>query len=298
MPPNDSKPLRKNPRTLKRASLCTIHEVESWQLENQYLIGHYRTASNSYRSSLASLCYLHNQTSNVYTHLVGTGLFLAWALHTYNDMLQRYPTSEFYDFLVFGVFFACALSCFGFSALFHLFMNHSAKVNQIWLLFDLYGVFALIIATIFSGTYYAFYCERFWWKTYSSGIIAITFACALFCSKPQFRHPKWRNVRAVLFISIGFYGVLPMTHLAEKWGRPKANEIIAWNLMFWEGLSYGFGAAVYAFRIPERWQPGRFDIWGASHQIFHVCAVLGAALHYQGLIKGFDYSHSPNSRQC
>ena len=52
------------------------------------------------------------------------------------------------------------------------------------------------------------------------------------------------------------------------------------------------------FRIPERWRPGSFDVWGASHQIFHVCAVLGAALHYKGLLKGFDYNHSPSSRQC
>lgn len=248
----------------RNAVLCTIHEIESWQLENKYLIGHYRRASHSYRDCFTSLGYLHNQTSNIYTHLLGTLVFLAWAVQTYYDVLKRYPTSDFNDFLVFGVFFICALSCFGFSACFHLFMHHSAEVNQTWLLFDLYGVFALIVATIFSGTYYAFYCERLWWKVYSGGvrcyppykccteltkqwqILSITFACAVFCTKPQFRHPRWRNVRAYLFISIGFYGVLPMTHLAEKWGRPKANEIIGWNMMFVEGLSYGVGAAIYA----------------------------------------------------
>lgn len=242
--------------------------------------------------------YLHNQTANIYTHLIGAILFLPWVIQVYNDILYRYPTSDFNDFLVFAVFFASALGCFGFSALFHLFMNHSAQVNQTWLLMDLYGVFALIIATVYSGTYYAFYCERFWWKIYSGGIFSITFSCAIFCTKPRFRTPKWRNVRAVLFVAIGCYGALPMTHMAEKWGRPKANEIIGWNLMFWEGMSYGAGAAIYAFRVPERWMPGTFDIWGASHQIFHVCAVIGAALHYRGLLIGFDYNHSPMSRQC
>jgi len=49
-------------------------------------------------------------------------------------------------------------------------MNHSEEVNQIWLLFDLYGVFALINSVIFSGTYYAFYCEPFWWAVYSAGV--------------------------------------------------------------------------------------------------------------------------------
>lgn len=170
MPNEDSISTNRPRQSLKSALLCTTYEAESWQLENQYLIGHYRTASHSYRASLASLGYLHNQTSNVYTHLFGVGLFLSWAIYTYNEVLQRYPTSDFDDFFVFAVFFACTLFCFGSSALFHLFMNHSADVNQIWLLFDLYGVFALIIATIVSGTYYGFYCERFWWKVYSAGV--------------------------------------------------------------------------------------------------------------------------------
>ncbi len=33
---------------------------------------------------------------------------------------------------------------------------------------------------------------------------------------------------------------------------------------------YVGGAIIYAMRIPERFWPGRFDIFGASHQIWHV----------------------------
>ncbi|KAF2673952.1 HlyIII-domain-containing protein [Microthyrium microscopicum] len=286
------------PHSWKNAVICTIHEVESWQNENQYLLGHYRTVSNSYKSSLASLGYLHNQTCNAYTHIIGAALFGAWAFQAYNDILTRYPTSDFDDFLAFGVFFAGAFICFGLSATFHIFGNHSLKVYQTWLLLDLYGIFALIIATVYSGTYYGFYCEKFWWKVYSAGIFIITFSCAIFCTNSSFRGPKWKKFRALLFVAIGWYGAIPMTHMAQKWGRPKANEIIGWNLWFFEGLSYAGGAVIYAFRIPERWMPGTFDIWGASHQIFHIFAVIGAALHYQGLLKGFDYNHNPATRQC
>jgi adiponectin receptor len=51
-------------------------------------------------------------------------------------------------------------------------------------------------------------------------------------------------------------------------------------------------------RIPERVRPGLFDIWGSSHQIFHVCAVAGAAWHLFGLLKAFDYNHDPVTRRC
>ncbi|KAG7618852.1 AdipoR/hemolysin-III-related, partial [Arabidopsis thaliana x Arabidopsis arenosa] len=51
------------------------------------------------------------------------------------------------------------------------------------------------------------------------------------------------------------------------------------------GLLYGLGALVYATRIPERWMPGKFDIAGHSHQLFHVLVVAGAFTHYRaGLV--------------
>lgn len=38
--------------------------------------------------------------------------------------------------------------------------------------------------------------------------------------------------------------------------------------------------------------PGTFDLFGSSHQIFHVLVVLAAISHLFGLIKAFDYHHS------
>lgn len=58
------------------------------------------------------------------------------------------------------------------------------------------------------------------------------------------------------------------------------------------------GANFYQAKVPERFAPGRFDVWGHSHQIFHVCVLLGAASHLTGAIKGFDYNHDPLTRRC
>nr|CAD1831817.1 unnamed protein product [Ananas comosus var. bracteatus] len=38
--------------------------------------------------------------------------------------------------------------------------------------------------------------------------------------------------------------------------------------------------AFYVSRVPERWRPGRFDLAGHSHQIFHVFVIAGALAHY------------------
>jgi len=46
------------------------------------------------------------------------------------------------------------------------------------------------------------------------------------------------------------------------------------------GLGYILGVIVYVSRIPERLYPGKFDIWGHSHQIWHFFVLSAAILHY------------------
>lgn len=48
-------------------------------------------------------------------------------------------------------------------------------------------------------------------------------------------------------------------------------------------LLYLFGALLYATRTPERYFPGRCDFVGQSHQLFHVCVVVAAIVHYLGI---------------
>ncbi|KFY23639.1 hypothetical protein V493_05740 [Pseudogymnoascus sp. VKM F-4281 (FW-2241)] len=73
---------------------------------------------------------------------------------------------------------------------------------------------------------------------------------------------------------------------------------MGWYWYIREALWYVGGAVVYMAKVPERFAPGRFDVWGSSHQIFHVCVLLGAASHLAGAIKGFDYNHDPVTRRC
>lgn len=47
--------------------------------------------------------------------------------------------------------------------------------------------------------------------------------------------------------------------------------------------------------MPERWRPGTFDIFGSSHQIFHVLVLLAAASHFVGLLNAFDHEHKYRS---
>ena len=58
-----------------------------------------------------------------------------------------------------------------------------------------------------------------------------------------------------------------------------------------EGLLLILGAVFYATRAPESIKPGKFDIWGCSHQIFHVLVVPARSVHAIGIWRAFDYNY-------
>ena len=62
-----------------------------------------------------------------------------------------------------------------------------------------------------------------------------------------------------------------------------------------EGVLLLLGVLFYAKRIPEslkRFKPGTFDIWGSSHQIFHVLVVLAVVCHLVGLVRVLEYNQT------
>lgn len=150
-------PATKNGR---KTTLLSFHELEPWQQDNAYILTSYRPLSHSYTRSLLSLSYLHNQTVNIYTHLIGVPLFALAAHRAWTTLSPLYASATHEDFVVFACFFAGLLACLSCSALFHTFANHSRLVHERWLLLDFLGILALIAGSWVPGVYYGFYCQR------------------------------------------------------------------------------------------------------------------------------------------
>lgn len=108
---------------------------------------------------------------------------------------------------------------------------------------------------------------------------------------PHFRTPAYRWMRTSLFLALGLFGIVPSLHGVFLFGFTKAVDTISIVHLILMGASYVIGALIYGCRIPERWYPGRFDIWFASHQIFHVCVVIALISHYVGVMRAMDFWH-------
>lgn len=139
--------------------LLTWDEIESWQQHNPYIVTAYRPSTNSYLKSARSISQIHNQTVNIWSHLLGAVAVIFSAIVLYRIYSSRLHVATNTDLLLFGQFFMGAIACLLFSSAFHTFNNHSETIYHSFLLNDLTGVILLTTTSFYPGLYYGFNCE-------------------------------------------------------------------------------------------------------------------------------------------
>jgi adiponectin receptor len=267
-------------------------ELPQWLRDNQHIHSGYRPASSSFLVSFQSLSYIHNETVNIYTHLLPSLVTIPAGIRLYQVLAPRYKTASEADITVFACFFIGAAFCLGMSATYHTISNHSPVVARIGNALDYVGIVGLITGSFIPSVYYGFYCVPFLQRVYWTMICSIGFGCTCICLVPRFRTPEWRALRAAMFVAMGLSAVFPVVHGWLLYGVDQMTRQIGLDWLLLQGFLYILGAAIYAARVPERLLPGKFDILGSSHQIFHVLVVCAALAHLTGLLCAFDYRHS------
>jgi adiponectin receptor len=267
-------------------------DLPHWQRDNHHIHRGYRPASSSYFVSFQSLGYIHNETVNIYTHLLPCLLSLPLGYWLYRELRPRYETASHSDVIAFACFFLGAAFCLGMSATYHTISNHSPTVSRIGNALDYIGIVGLITGSFIPSVYYGFYCAPAFQRLYWGMIITIGIGCTCVCIIPRFRTAEWRPFRASMFVAMGLSAVFPVAHGLMSYGVEQMTRQIGLFWLVLQGFLYILGAVLYAARVPERLWPGKFDILGSSHQIFHVLVVCAAASHLTGLLQAFDYRHS------
>ncbi len=69
-----------DPKRHKNIYTTSLDNMPAWYADNEFIHSGYRRITNSYAGCFLSLFYLHNETANVYSHLVGAlGFILSLA---------------------------------------------------------------------------------------------------------------------------------------------------------------------------------------------------------------------------
>lgn len=142
-----------------RRRLLIAAEVPPWYAQNPFILTGYRPVSGSIRLCLQSLAYLHNETVNIYSHLV-PAVFAAVAnclLHAYFQ--AWYPRASWADQAVLHINLSSSILCFGISSAYHMFLCHSEAYHDLWVRLDYVAIVFQIVGSFISGIYVGFYCE-------------------------------------------------------------------------------------------------------------------------------------------
>jgi adiponectin receptor len=270
-------------------ALAHYTALPDWCGDNPHILSAYRPVSNSYHACLQSLTYLHNESLNIYTHLI-PALILAFALPTLQIHVSSiYAAAPWTDRFILTLTPIAALLTLSLSATYHTLMNHSRFVSASCLLLDYTGILVLILASFISGIYVEFCDSPVHQRIYFGMIALLVLTSCVFVLHPKLQGPVYRAHRTAAFIATALSGFAPVVHACVHYGAYEA--FYYRGVMWWlaEGLWYGSGSWFFAKRWPECcvWakekDKGRFDVWGSSHQIFHCCVVAGAACHCWGV---------------
>ena len=239
----------------------------------------YRPMNKPWTFYFRSLFWIHNDTGNVWTHLISPFVTFA-VLYSFRENIDFYNNPSAQGFIVFTVGSCCL---FFFSAAANLLHSKSETAHYLTFCFDymgiaLYGYGQATLAFYCSGTplFYEIFASSFNW-------IAAILATACTIGNTLARTLYWKPCFTKKFLQVSpccmsfiWSQLAAIFRMFECWNQDGCIK----NFNVYHGLSWGFvilNGILFALHQPERTFPGKFDILGHGHQWFHL-GVLGGTL--------------------
>ena len=262
-----------------------FRDLPTWYKHNKYILNHYRKMNQSINYYIKSIFKLHNETFNIWTHFVASLFFLSFlivnvSMPPYRSRIDKYVTQAF-------VFYSNIISsflCFTLSTIMHIFYPINEIICNRLMILDYMGIFINITGTASAFIYFSFYCQEIYQQLYfillssATVLILVIFICFKFFVLPH--QLKWR---VILFIIYGISVLIPVIHrfsIKDDNDNYFLDELRYFMLSV---LSFIIAIGLYISKIPERFYPGKFDIIGSSHTLFHIFTLTGDILCTYGL---------------
>lgn len=273
------------------ATLIEWKDLDPWMRDNEYLQTGYRKVSYSYRRSLSTIRTIHNETVNIWSHLLGALAFVYSLHHLYASLHTILPFATWADLIAISVYYFGVINCFLLSATYHLFSNHSSAVHSFGNQLDHLGIVLVIYGSTVPALYFEFYCRPIHRNTYGTALTLCAVLSGIFTLRPEFRTPAARRLRFLVYVCFALAAFVPIIHGLRLWSYTELNQRMGLRNIIIMTLCQFSGGVIYATRIPERWYPRSFDIWGASHQLMHILVLCGAFSLESGWISALYWWH-------
>lgn len=254
----------------------------------KFIIKGYRHPKSTPFQCILSLFNATNETFNFWTHFLPSCYFM-WVLKGLSEKLDF--RNDNYTYPLLGYFCMCCLYPLA-SATAHTFNTMSGRARHICFFLDYSAISLSSLATCISYRAYAFPSElRFAW----AGDIFVPIAtinallCIVISCETRFMPPStFQKILRLGALGIPcVYATIPVSYRLF-FGSEEEMHFLSWTPHF-RSICLMFAAGfLYGTHFPERLYPGTFDIIGHSHQLFHICAILGTMEQMQGMLNDFQ----------
>ncbi|XP_047436984.1 membrane progestin receptor beta-like [Mugil cephalus] len=285
---------------------ATVRDVDVPPLfRERFILSGYRPVGLSWRCYALSVFQIHNETLNVWSHLLAAACmtlrFTAFAVLGGGGVLGfRLLGPEGPGFsldvsslpLVLYVLSAVTyLSC---SAAAHLFQSHSEEAHYSLFFLDYVGV---AVYQYGAALALGLYSSDSTWTQSIVGQVQVFLpaaaflawlSCATCCyAKLHFRRtfPLHRKLCQLVPMAVAY--LLDISPVAHRLATHRWSSSPALTLHFLQVALFLLSAFFFSCPIPERFFPGRFDIVGHGHQIFHFLLSLCTLVQQEALFHDF-----------
>lgn len=258
----------------------------------------YRSTNQPWRYYLCSLFQLHNETLNVWTHLIG--FIVIWiVIGEYSEQYDFLTNKHAWPMLVFGI---CCLIASLTSATVHLLHCRNSHTHYNAFMVDYIG------ATMYSfgSGIHAFYSNShrhtyfLFGQSYLPLLVFVSWMnfTILCVAKLKYGHNPHSMTRKYMMISSmlvqAIVNTIPFGPRYFACIQDETCSLSSLNHMTILFICFALQAFFFASHLPERMFPGRFDVFGHGHQIFHVMSTITQALQFYAISVDIDRQGSDN----
>uniref|UniRef100_A0A3Q1EEA4 Progestin and adipoQ receptor family member 8 n=1 Tax=Acanthochromis polyacanthus TaxID=80966 RepID=A0A3Q1EEA4_9TELE len=253
-------------------------------LRRRFILSGYRPPGLPLRCYILSLLQIHNQTLNVWSHLLAG--ILGFRLQGPEG--QGFSLDAASLPLVLYVF--SAVMYLSFSAAAHLFQSHSEQLHDWFIFLDSVGVAVFQYGCALALSVYsadAAWTQSMLGKVFLPGSALLAWLSFAACcyAKLHFHRLDPLNRKFVQLVptSAGLLLVIgPLTQrlTAQQWSPAVMLHLLQVALFL---LSFFF----FSCPVPECFAPGRYDIIGHAHQLSHILSALGTLVQQEALFHDF-----------
>jgi len=120
-----------------------------------YILTGYRD-SDSFSSCCKSVFAIHNETGNIWTHLIASLVYLYFLIYCWST--NFFHGEELSNKIIFTLGILSAVICYTFSSVYHTFKSLSMDSYKLLLSLDYAGIILVITGSTSSSIHFGYYC--------------------------------------------------------------------------------------------------------------------------------------------